>query len=36
MDKDPQTLRDWNAGKIPVLLAHPASAGHGLNMQVVE
>ena len=33
MDKDPQTLRDWNAGKIPVLLAHPASAGHGLNMQ---
>ncbi|STD14163.1 Superfamily II DNA/RNA helicases, SNF2 family [Enterobacter asburiae] len=26
-------LRDWNAGKIPVLFAHPASAGHGLNMQ---
>ena len=24
---------DWNAGKIPVLLAHPASAGHGLNLQ---
>jgi SNF2 family DNA or RNA helicase len=23
----------WNAGKIPVLLAHPASAGHGLNLQ---
>lgn len=26
--------RDWNAGKIPVLLCHPASAGHGLNMQL--
>jgi SNF2 family DNA or RNA helicase len=33
LDKDPQTIRDWNAGKIPVLLAHPASAGHGLNLQ---
>ncbi len=32
-DKNPQTLRDWNAGKIPVMFAHPASAGHGLNMQ---
>lgn len=31
-DKNPQTLADWNAGKIPVLFAHPASAGHGLNM----
>lgn len=27
------TMRDWNAGKIPVLFAHPASAGHGLNLQ---
>jgi SNF2 family DNA or RNA helicase len=26
-------IEDWNAGKIPVLLAHPASAGHGLNLQ---
>lgn len=26
-------LADWNAGKIPVLLLHPASAGHGLNFQ---
>src|SRR5690554_1447234 len=26
-------IRDWNAGKIPLLLAHPASAGHGLNLQ---
>lgn len=33
LDKDPQTIRDWNAGRIPVLLAHPASAGHGLNLQ---
>lgn len=24
---------DWNAGKIQVLLAHPASMGHGLNLQ---
>lgn len=24
---------DWNAGKIPVLLGHPASVGHGLNLQ---
>lgn len=28
-----QDVRDWNAGKIPVLLAHPMSAGHGLNLQ---
>lgn len=33
LDKDPQTLRDWNAGKLRMLLAHPASAGHGLNLQ---
>lgn len=33
LDADPQTIRDWNAGKIPMLLAHPASAGHGLNLQ---
>lgn len=33
LDKAPQTLRDWNAGKTPVLFAHPASAGHGLNLQ---
>ncbi|WP_026664858.1 SNF2-related protein [Butyrivibrio sp. FC2001] len=26
-------IRDWNAGKIPVALIHPASAGHGLNLQ---
>ena len=33
LDKDPKTIRDWNAGKIDILLAHPASAGHGLNLQ---
>lgn len=33
LDQDQQTLRDWNSGKIPVLFAHPAIAGHGLNMQ---
>lgn len=33
LDKDPQTIRDWNAGKIKLLLAHPASCGHGLNLQ---
>lgn len=29
----PGTLLRWNEGKIPVLLLHAASAGHGLNMQ---
>ena len=33
LDKNPSTLRDWNKGKIPILFAHPASAGHGLNLQ---
>lgn len=33
LDADPNTLRAWNAGKIPLLFAHPASAGHGLNLQ---
>lgn len=28
-----QDIRDWNEGKIPILLLHPASAGHGLNLQ---
>ena len=27
------TIRKWNAGEIPVALIHPASAGHGLNLQ---
>ena len=33
LDKNPQTIIDWNEGKIPILFAHPASAGHGLNLQ---
>ena len=32
LDADPDTIRQWNAGRIPILLAHPASAGHGLNL----
>ena len=32
-DGSPQMLADWNAGKIPVMLVQPASAGAGLNMQ---
>ena len=28
-----EDIADWNAGKIPVALIHPASAGHGLNIQ---
>lgn len=31
--KTPEDIRDWNDGKIEVLLAHPASCGHGLNLQ---
>lgn len=26
-------IRDWNNGNIPVAVIHPASAGHGLNLQ---
>lgn len=26
-------ISDWNAGEIPLALIHPASAGHGLNLQ---
>ena len=28
-----KTIKEWNEGKIPVGLIHPASAGHGLNLQ---
>lgn len=31
--KKPQDIIDWNSGKVQVMLAHPASAGHGLNLQ---
>jgi len=33
LDAKAKTLSDWNKGKIPILFAHPASAGHGLNLQ---
>lgn len=29
----PDDIADWNAGKIRLLFAHPASMGHGLNLQ---
>ncbi len=31
--KDSGTIAAWNCGEIPILLAHPAGAGHGLNLQ---
>lgn len=33
MDKEGHAVKQWNEGKIKILLAHPASAGHGLNLQ---
>lgn len=33
LDKKPETIDAWNKGRIPLLFAHPASAGHGLNLQ---
>jgi len=33
LDANPRTIADWNAGRIEILAAHPASAGHGLNLQ---
>lgn len=32
-DADPKTEREWNAGKIPLMALHPASGGHGVNLQ---
>lgn len=29
----PEDIDAWNRGEIPVALAHPASIGHGLNLQ---
>ena len=29
----PEDIKAWNDGSLPLLLAHPASAGHGLNLQ---
>ena len=32
LDK-PDSIKRWNSGEVPVMLIHPASAGHGLNLQ---
>lgn len=31
--RESKDIKDWNDGKIQVALLHPASAGHGLNIQ---
>ncbi len=31
--KGNQQIQQWNKGKIKLMVAHPASAGHGLNLQ---
>lgn len=31
--KEDKDIRDWNHGSIPIAVIHPASAGHGLNLQ---
>src|SRR5262249_54649222 len=31
--KAEQLIENWSAGKLPLLALHPASAGHGLNLQ---
>lgn len=31
--KSSKDISDWNNGKIPIAVIHPASAGHGLNLQ---
>ena len=31
--KSSKDIVDWNSGEIPVAVIHPASAGHGLNLQ---
>jgi SNF2 family DNA or RNA helicase len=33
LDKKQETIDAWNRGEITMLFAHPASAGHGLNLQ---
>ena len=33
LDKKQETIDRWNRGEIKLMLAHPASAGHGLNLQ---
>ncbi|HFI0290936.1 TPA: SNF2-related protein [Streptococcus suis] len=31
--KTEEDIREWNKGNVPVGILHPASAGHGLNLQ---
>lgn len=31
--KNDEDIQDWNAGKIQIMMMHPASGGHGLNLQ---
>lgn len=33
MDREGKCVKAWNKGKIPMLLMHPQSGGHGLNLQ---
>jgi len=33
LDKSPKSVDRWNNGEIKLLLAHPGSCGHGLNLQ---
>ena len=33
LDKEGKAIKKWNERKIPILLVHPQSAGHGLNLQ---
>lgn len=33
LNQEKDAVKRWNQGKIQILLAHPASAGHGLNLQ---
>jgi SNF2 family DNA or RNA helicase len=33
LGNNPKTIERWNKGQIPILLAHPQSAGHGLSLQ---
>ncbi len=33
MDKEGKLQHPWNAGEVPMMFLHPASAGHGLNLQ---
>ena len=32
--KTGKDITDWNEGQIPIAIIHPASAGHGLNLQL--